>query len=84
MKIYRNPWVSRHCYFVPTGTARSANMEAAKRDGITVTLWNGEWMLRKSQMYVKTLDEMPVVGEISKTELESTVIASILGKVKHD
>lgn len=82
MKIYKNPWVSRPCYFVATGTARSAKMEAAKRDGITVTLWNGEWLLRKSQMYVKSLHEMPVVGEISKAELESTVIASILGKVE--
>lgn len=82
MKIYRNPWVSRPCYFVQTGTARSAKMEAAKCNGITVTLWNGEWLLRKSQMYVKSLHEMPVVGEISKAELESTVIASILGKVE--
>ena len=82
MKIYKNLWVSRPCYFVPTGTARSAKMEAAKRDGITVTLWNGEWMLKKSQMYAKSLDEMPVVGEISKAELESTVIASILGRVE--
>lgn len=82
MKIYKKPSVSRACYFVSTGTARSAKMEAAKCDGITVTLWNGEWLLRKSQMYVKSLHEMPVVGEISKAELESTVIASILGKVE--
>jgi hypothetical protein len=57
-------------------------MESAKCNGITVTLWNGEWMLEKSQMYVKSLDKMPVVGEISKAELESTVIASILGRAE--
>lgn len=82
MKIYRNPWVSRPCYFVPTGTARSAKMEPAKRAGITVTLWNGEWLLRTSQMYVKDISEMPVVGEISKAELESTIIARILGRTE--
>ena len=82
MKIYKNPWVSRPHYFVPTGPARSAKMESAKCNGITVTLWNGEWMLEKSQMYVKSLDKMPVVGEISKAELESTVIASILGRAE--
>ena len=82
MKIYKNPWVSRPCYFVATGTARYAKMEAAKLEGITVTLWDGEWLLRKSQMYVKSLNKMPIVGEISKAELESTVIASILGKAE--
>lgn len=36
MKIYKNPWVTRESYFVKTGAARSAKMEAAKSTGYFV------------------------------------------------
>ena len=29
MRIYKNPWVTRESYFVKTGTAKPAKMEAA-------------------------------------------------------
>lgn len=33
MKVYKNPWVTRESYFVKTGVAKSATMEAAKSSG---------------------------------------------------
>lgn len=33
MKIYKNPWVTRESYFVKTGAAKLAKMEAAKSSG---------------------------------------------------
>jgi hypothetical protein len=36
MKIYKNPWVSRESYFVRTGAAKSARMEAYKSTGYSV------------------------------------------------
>ncbi len=36
MKIYKNPWVTRESYFVKTGTAKSAKMEAVKSSGYSM------------------------------------------------
>lgn len=36
MKIYKNPWVTRESYFVKTGTAKSAKMEASKSSGYSI------------------------------------------------
>lgn len=63
MKIYKNPWVTRESYFVKTGAARSAKMEAAKSAGYSVDFWDGKWKVRKATYYNKSLDEMPVVCE---------------------
>lgn len=38
MKIYKNPWVTRESYFVKTGTAKSAKMEASKSSGYSIAL----------------------------------------------
>ena len=48
MKIYKNPWVTRESYFVKTGAARSAKMEAAKSTGYSVDFWDGKWKVRKA------------------------------------
>ena len=41
MKIYKNPWVTRESYFVKTGTAKSATMEAAKSSGYSIDFCEG-------------------------------------------
>ena len=36
MKVYKNPFVSRECYFVKTGKGHSYKMEASKSKGYIV------------------------------------------------
>ena len=85
MKIYKNPWVTRESYFVKTGAARSAKMEAAKSTGYSVDFWDGKWKVRKATYYNKSLDEMPVVCEnrVSiQAVIDKAVIDAVLGFAK--
>lgn len=91
MKIYKNPWVTRESYFVETGAAKSAKMEAAKSSGYSIDFWDGKWVVSKTAYYNKSLSEMPVVFEnrcslqerinkaIVDTVLESVVLAKMDG-----
>lgn len=74
MKIYKNPWVTRENYFVKTGPAKSAKCEPAKSTGYSIDFWNGRWIVRKAQFYNKSIAEMPIVAENSKS------IASVIDK----
>ena len=81
MKIYKNPWVSRESYFIKTGAARSAKMEAAKSTGYSVDFWDGKWKVRKATYYNKSLDEMPVVCE-NKVSIQAVIGKAVLDAVR--
>lgn len=80
MKIYKNPWVTRESYFVKTGAARSAKMEAAKSTGYSVDFWDGKWKVRKATYYNKSLAEMPVVCE-NKVSIQAVIGKAVLDAV---
>lgn len=63
MKIYKNPWVRYDCYFLRTGNASSAKMEASSSTGYDIFFRDGAWSIRKSRYYNRTLKEMPVIAE---------------------
>lgn len=80
MKIYKSPWVSRESYFVKTGAARSAKMEAAKSTGYSVDFWDGKWKVRKATYYNKSLAEMPVVCE-NRVSIQGVINKAVLDAV---
>lgn len=80
MKIYKNPWVTRESYFVKTGPAKSAKMEAEKSSGYSIDFWNGKWVVRKTAYYNKSLSEMPVVCE-NKCSLQAQIDKAIVNTV---
>ena len=85
MKIYQNPWVTRESYFVKTGTAKSAKMEAAKSSGYSIDFWNGKWVVRKTAYYNKSLSEMPVVCENKcslQARIDKAIVDAVLGFVE--
>ena len=83
MKIYKNPFVSRECYFVKTGKAYSGRMEAPKSKGYEVKFWNGKWIVREAQFYDSSLrDEFPIVAENNisiKSVIEQAILDAVLG-----
>lgn len=80
MKIYKNPWVTRESYFVKTGTAKSAKMEASKSSGYSIDFLDGKWVVRKTAYYNKSLSEMPVVIE-NRTNIQAIIDRAILSAV---
>lgn len=80
MKIYKNPWVTRESYFVKTGTAKSAKMEAAKSSGYSIDFWDGKWVVSKTAYYNKDLSEMPVVCE-NRCSLQERINKTIVDTV---
>lgn len=85
MKIYKNPWVSRESYFVRTGVAKSARMEASKSSGYSVDFWDGKWMVQKVVYYNKSIAEMPVICENKvsiHSAIDKAVIDTVLGFVE--
>lgn len=80
MKIYKNPWVTQESYFVKTGTAKSAKMEASKSSGYSIDFWDGKWVVRKTAYYNKSLSEMPVVIE-NRTNIQTIIDRAILSAV---
>lgn len=85
MIIYKNPWVSRESYFVKTGTAHSARMEASKTSGYSVDFWNGEWIVRKTAYYNNSLEEMPVIvnNRVSfLAEVDKAIVSIVLGFIE--
>ena len=80
MKIYKNPWVTRESYFVKTGTAKSAKLEASKASGYASDFWDGKWVVRKTAYYNKSLSEMPVVIE-NRTNIQAIIDRAILSAV---
>lgn len=85
MKVYKNPWRSQESYFVKTGVAKSAKMEAAKSIGYSIDFWEGEWIVRKATFYDKSLAEMPVVFEnrvALQSYIDEAILDTVLGFVK--
>ena len=85
MKIYKNPWVTRESYFVKTGAAKSAKMEAAKSSGYSIDLWEGKWIVRKTTFYNKDLLEMPIICENRcslQAQIDKAILDTILGFVE--
>lgn len=81
MRIYKNPWVTRESYFVKTGIAKSAKMEAAKSIGYSIDLWGGKWVVRKTAYYNKSLSEMPVICENRcslQTRIDNAIVDTVL------
>lgn len=85
MKIYKNPWVTRESYFVKTGAAKSAKMEAAKSSGYSIDFWDGKWVVSKTAYYNKSLSEMPVVCENRcslQARIDKAIVDAVLGFVE--
>lgn len=85
MKIYKNPWVTRESYFVKTGTAKSAKMEAPKSSGYSIDFGDGKWVVSKTAYYNKDLSEMPVVCENRcslKARIDKAIVDTVLGFVE--
>lgn len=80
MKIYKNPWVTRESYFVKTGAARSAKMEAAKSTGYSIDFWDGRWKVRKATYYNKSFAEMPVVCE-NRVSIQAVIDKAVMDAV---
>lgn len=84
MKIYKNPWVTRESYFVETGVAKSAKMEAAKSSGYSIDFWEGKWVVSKTAYYNKSLSEMPVICENRcslQEQINKAIVDTVLGFV---
>lgn len=85
MKIYKNPFVSRECYFVKIGKAHSYKMEAPKSKGYVVEFINGKWEVREGCYYDASLrNEMPIVAENKvsiKTVIERAILNAVLDSV---
>ena len=84
MKIYKNPWVTRESYFVKTGAAKSAKMEAPKSAGYAIDFWNGKWNVRKAMYYNQSLAEMPVIvenGVSIQAIIDKAILDAVLGFV---
>lgn len=81
MKIYKNPFVSRECYFVKTGKARTGKAEATASKGYQVQFWNGKWEVKEAQYYDFSLrDELQIIAE-NKISIQSIVERAILDAV---
>ena len=81
MKIYKNPFVSRECYFVRTGIAKSGKSEASKSQGYQIQFWEGKWEVKKATYYDYSLKkEFPVVAE-TKSSINSVINSAILKAV---
>ena len=85
MKIYKNPFVSRECYFVKTGKAYTHKREATASKGYQVEFWNGKWEVSEAQYYDFSLrDELPIVAENNvsiKSIIEKAILDAVLGLV---
>ena len=83
MKIYKNPFVSRECYFVKTGKAYSGGTEPTKSKGYQVQFWDGKWIVREAQYYDYLLrDGFPIVAENNisiKSVIEQAILDAVLG-----
>ena len=80
MKIYQNSWVSQESYFVKTGAAKSAKMEAAKSSGYSIEFLEGKWVVRRAVYYDRGLRDMPVICE-NRCSLQSCINKAILDTV---
>lgn len=85
MKIYKNPFVSRECYFVKTGKARTGRAEATASKGYQVQFWNGKWEVKEVSYYDFSLrDELPIVAENGvsiKSIIEKAIMDAVLDLV---
>lgn len=81
MKVYKNPFVSRPYYFVPTGVARTGRCEASARTGYSVEFWDGKWVVNKVRFYDCDLKkELPVVAE-NNLSIQAVINRAVLDAV---
>lgn len=81
MIVYKNPFVSRESYFVVTGVAKSAKMEASKSKGYAIDFIDGKWEVREACYYNNSLrSEMPIVGE-NRISIISIIKRAVLDAV---
>lgn len=82
MKIYRNPWVSRTCYFIKTGKASSFKNELSKSKGYIVErdVQSGGFKVEQGTFYDCDLKEMPLVAE-TKTSIQRIIDEAIITAV---
>lgn len=81
MKIYKNPFVSRLCYFVNTGKAFSYTGEPSKSKGYQVQFLDGKWEVKEVCYYDFSLrDDMPVIAE-NNTSIQSIIEKAVLNAV---
>jgi hypothetical protein len=81
MKIYKNPFVLRECYFVKTGKGHSCKMEASKSKGYIVEFINGKWEVREGCYYDASLKNgMPIIAE-NKVSIKSVIERAVLNAV---
>lgn len=81
MKIYKNPFVSRECYFVKTGKSYTRKREATASKGYQVQFWDGKWEVKEAQYYDFSLrDEMPIAAE-NRVSIQSVIENAILNAV---
>lgn len=81
MKIYKNPFVSRECYFIKTGKGYSYKMEASKSKGYIVEFIDGKWQVREGCYYDSSLrNEMPVIAE-NKVSIKSIIDRAVVNAV---
>ena len=81
MKVYKNPFVSRECYFVKTCKGHSYKMEASKSKGYIVEFIDGKWEVREGCYYDNSLrNEMPVIAE-NKVSIKSIIDRAVVNAV---
>ena len=81
MKIYKDPFVSRECYFVKTGKGYSYKMEASKSKGYIVEFIDGKWQVREGCYYDSSLrNVMPVIAE-NTVPIESVIDRAVINAV---
>ena len=81
MKIYKNPFVSRECYFVKTGKARTHKMESSASKGYSIDFLDGKWVVSEATYYDFSLrKELPVIAE-NKVSIKSVIERAILDAV---
>lgn len=81
MKIYKNPFVSRESYFVKTGKAHSAKMEASKSEGYSVDFFNGKWEVEKVRYYDSTIRNDLILVAENNVSIQSVINRAILNAV---
>ena len=81
MKVYKNPFVSRECYFVKTGKGHSYKIEASKSKGYIVEFIGGKWEIREGCYYDFYLkNELTVIAE-NKVSIKSVIDRAVINAV---
>ena len=81
MNVYKNPFVSRECYFIKTGKGYSYKMEASKSKGYIVEFIDGKWKVRDGCYYdISLRSGMPVIAE-NTVSIKSVIDRAVINEV---